>query len=140
MTFIYAACIWIAWAPANGAARYNAYLDRTYLDTIYGTELELCIDENYVEHELFVVGLAAGDYGPDSDSFVFVWVPDFDRNRNGSVGFSDFGALAAVWGSRSPSDLWADVDGSGTVDWPDFGAFVARFGRCNNGEFEIDCG
>ncbi len=124
----------------TGSGTRDSYMDNV---CVGDSEDQLLPDPDtyYIEHTLYVVGLNdAEEEGPASDAREFMWVPDFDQDDDGIVGFADFGAFAKAFGSDHPSDLWADADGSGSVGYPDFGKFVQRFGKCNDGVSEVECG
>ena len=149
MTYlIYAACAWVLLPWVDNAVYYDFYEDAEYVATLEpgspenpeGYKIEVCRLEYYTD--VVYQYIAGNDVGESdmSDTLTVQWVTDFDRDENGIVGFSDFGAFARVFGSDHPTDLWADANGIGLVDFGDFGFFVAQWAHCNNGTFEVGCG
>lgn len=110
MTLIYAVCAWVAWtASSPPAASYDVYVDGIFLEEVIDPTVNVCMDDTYVEHEMYVVGRLNATSSIPSGHLMYSWVPNMDGDGDGVVGFADFGL------------------------------FVRSFGKCNNGTFEVPC-
>ena len=147
MTILYAACVWVAWSLGTtiGVTHWDVFEGGIYDETVTELEAEVCQGVGtYTPFDVYVVGFnEEGEFTKDSDPLVLQWEWDFDANRNGVVGFSDFGLFAAAFSEPPPNNGWGwafDADGDGIVGFSDFGFFTQAFGKCNDGVKQVDCG
>ncbi len=136
ITTLMVACAMVMWEPGENAVVHDVYEEMIFSFTALEPEMQVCRPAYQVPVTYYVVGVRDEDEGEPSDMLTVEWVPDFDVDDDGVVGFADFGDFVAAFGTTDPR---FDADGNGSVGFSDFGKFVQRFGECNDGQRVVPC-
>jgi len=137
-----ATCVVLMWIPGAHNTNYEFFEDGIMTEATREESTIRCRTTYYTPVTYWLVGLNdAGDRSENSNSLEVQWVFNFDCDENGSVGFTDFGALIAAFGKPPPtSGCDFDANESGWVGFPDFGAFLMSVGQCNDERKVVPCG
>ncbi len=140
MINIIAACVWLAWTPAENALEYDVYEDMIFAVTVTPPEVEVC-RITYNDPILFhVVGIKGEKESAPSGTLEVQWIHWPDWDDNGAIGFPDFGLFVGAFGS---SRTEFDLDEDGIVGFSDFGLFARNYGMCTGeggGIVAVPCG